>query len=45
MFRLRAAIDLFELDPDTRQELLDAVALLPHGSHWPEIDRARALLG
>ncbi|MFN8033967.1 hypothetical protein EB75_18100 [Mycobacterium sp. ST-F2] len=45
VFRLRAAIDLFELDPDTRQELLDAVALLPHGSHWPEIDRARALLG
>ncbi|SHW19235.1 adenylate/guanylate cyclase family protein [Mycobacteroides abscessus subsp. abscessus] len=45
VFRLRAAIDLFELDPDTRQELVDTMALLPQDSDWPEIDRARALLG
>ena len=45
VFRLRAATDLFEFDPDAeRQLLVDTAALLPESSTWPEIDRARVLL-
>lgn len=46
IFELRAAIDDFELHGETsRDTLLDAISRFPVDSGWPELVRARALLG
>ena len=46
IFELRAAADDFELRGEpARQELLDSIARFPDRSTWPELSRARALLG
>jgi hypothetical protein len=48
IFQLRAAADDFELRNEpagARQALLDALDRFPDGSTWPELARARALLG
>ncbi|MCT7658126.1 ATP-binding protein [Mycobacterium deserti] len=46
IFELRAAIDDFELrGDDARRVLVDAVDRFADGSAWPELARARTLLG
>ena len=46
IFELRAAADDFELHGEpARQQLQDSVLRLPDASTWPELSRARALLG
>lgn len=46
IFELRIAADSFELHADSaHQMLIDALARFPQGSTWPELTRARALLG
>ena len=46
IFELRTAIDDFELrGDDARQVLLDAVERFNEDTGWPELGRARALLG
>jgi tetratricopeptide (TPR) repeat protein len=46
IFELRAAIDVFELHSESsRDTLIDAVSRFPVDSSWPELARARALLG
>ncbi len=46
IFELRAAIDDFELHGESsRDTLTDAISRFPAGSDWPELARARALLG
>lgn len=46
VFELRAATDDFELrGDDARQALEDAVSRMPADGGWPELDRARGLLG
>jgi class 3 adenylate cyclase len=46
IFELRAAADYFQLRGEpARQELRDSVLGFPDGSTWPELARARALLG
>jgi class 3 adenylate cyclase len=46
VYELRSAIDYLELkDGPARPLLADAVNRMPDGSTWPELARARALLG
>ena len=46
VFELRAAADDFELRGEpARQALTDAISRFPEGSTWPQLERARALLG
>lgn len=46
IFELRAAVDDFELRGEVaRQSLVDAADNFPTGGGWPELDRARTLLG
>lgn len=46
IFELRAAIDDFELHGEaSRNTLVDAISRFPSRSGWPELARARALLG
>jgi hypothetical protein len=46
IFELRAAIDYFELDPDSgRQLVTEALAGFPADSAWPDVTRGRTLLG
>ncbi|RDH76011.1 adenylate/guanylate cyclase domain-containing protein [Mycolicibacterium moriokaense] len=46
IFELRIAAQDFELRGDeARQPLLDAIGRFPDGSTWPDLERARALLG
>jgi class 3 adenylate cyclase len=46
IFALRSAADDFEVrGQPARQALVDAVDAFPDGSSWPELARARALLG
>ncbi len=46
IFELRAAVDDFELHGESAKEaLIDAVGRFPAEGGWPELDRARALLG
>jgi class 3 adenylate cyclase/tetratricopeptide (TPR) repeat protein len=46
IFELRAAIDAFELGGESwRATLVDAVSRFPVDSGWPELVRARTLLG
>jgi len=46
IFELRAAADDFELRGEpARQELRDSVRRFPENSTWPDLSRARALLG
>jgi class 3 adenylate cyclase len=46
IFQLRSAIDDYELRGDeARQVLIDAIDLFSDSSTWPEMARARALLG
>jgi tetratricopeptide (TPR) repeat protein len=46
IFELRAAIDDFELHGEpSRSALADAISRLPADSEWPDLARARALLG
>jgi class 3 adenylate cyclase len=46
IFELRCALDYFELDPDTgRATLTAALARFPTDSAWPDVTRARTLLG
>lgn len=46
IFELRVAIDDFELrGEDARQVLTDAVDRMPPDGGWPDLDRARTLLG
>jgi class 3 adenylate cyclase/tetratricopeptide (TPR) repeat protein len=46
IFELRAAIDAFELHSEPpRNTLVDAVSRFPIDSGWPELVRARTLLG
>jgi class 3 adenylate cyclase/tetratricopeptide (TPR) repeat protein len=46
IFELRAAIDAFELHGESSKEtLIEAISRFPLESGWPELRRARALLG
>ena len=46
LFELRAALDHFEMSADAgRPALARAVAIFPADSAWPELVRARTLLG
>ena len=46
IFELRAAADDFESGVEAaRQQLLDSIRRFPERSGWPELSRARALLG
>jgi class 3 adenylate cyclase/tetratricopeptide (TPR) repeat protein len=46
IFELRAAIDAFELHGESSKEmLLKAISRFPLDSSWPELGRARTLLG
>jgi class 3 adenylate cyclase/tetratricopeptide (TPR) repeat protein len=46
IFELRAAIDVFELHGErSRNTLSDAISRFPAASEWPDLARARALLG
>ncbi|MGB6512827.1 MAG: adenylate/guanylate cyclase domain-containing protein [Mycobacterium sp.] len=46
IFELRAAIDAFELHGESSKEtLIEAVSRFPVDSGWPELRRARTLLG
>ncbi len=46
IFELRAAADDFELRAEpARQQLQDSILRFPDDSTWPELSRARALLG
>jgi class 3 adenylate cyclase/tetratricopeptide (TPR) repeat protein len=46
IFELRAAIDDFKLHGETsRDTLVDAISRFPANSGWPELGRARTLLG
>jgi hypothetical protein len=46
IFELRAAIDAFELDGESSKEtLIEAISRFPLDSGWPELRRARMLLG
>lgn len=46
IFQLRAAMDVFELRGESaRATLADAISQFPADSAWPELGRARALLG
>jgi hypothetical protein len=46
IFELRAAADDFELHGEpARQQLQDSILGFPDNSTWPELSRARELLG
>ncbi|ORW17946.1 ATP-binding protein [Mycobacterium palustre] len=46
LFELRSALDLFELSPETgRPALVQAAGALPADGAWPELVRARTMLG
>lgn len=46
VYELQAAMDLVDLQGDSARELLaETVARFPAGSDWPQLDRARTLLG
>jgi hypothetical protein len=46
IFELRAAIDAFELHGESSKEtLIEAIGRFPVDSGWPELRRARTLLG
>jgi hypothetical protein len=46
IFELRAAADAYELRGEpARRQLRDSILRFPDGSTWPELSRARALLG